>query len=854
MSKSALPPLNLPPLPKALDAAVRGALGAHTAPAGANPGLVWERYPNVWRGVEIADARSRADFLRRFAEDVSSAPARAAGEGALQALHARFSRAGATGRAFALIAPLCSGLGLEHPSENGFAFDPVLGLPWLAGSGLKGLARAAAAALGEPDVVVEALLGSAVPDGHGAGEATAPGVVRLWGAWPGAWPRLRVELISPHHPAYQADQTFRYAGDLQARGRDQRRSLVADHTDEPVPVSFLALDHSQELIVYLDAMPGQSPDLERVWWWLAVGFEHLGAGGKTASGYGRARPAGWAPATYTLALPEPAPAPTAEQRQVLVVTGPIGTLQPQANEAQLKRNIAAELGVGAETVVLRTLKLPAVERGAGWTPTIEALRSFIEDTEGSRDGAFGFARIPVLAAFGALLGDKGTGQTWDAPRGLEQGAWDPQAGALRFDVSTDRKREGVDGVVVRLELSGAIDDAQVPTHLRDLPQATLRVKDTTPVPGVIRSREHLNQFRAAWRELISKVREHFGAVPLHLLAAAPLSAAVVCGRALVAADAPVHVYEAAADATRVFQYGLSVTAGDAYEDPRLKHTGPVDLLIMVALIEEAEQLLKVLGDVTPVEDDHGYSDLYVVRQGRTIVVRTCDAMGPNAAQAATSGALKRWQPKVAAWLGIAGALSTDLKLCDAIVPDQVSHYDATGKLVDEPTGPQQSYRPEVFRPDQALARRVSGMRLTHAKPFEQWQRQGETDLNAEIKEAGGDSATLRGKHARARPNLYKSHLASGSSVVSAQSAKDRLLATDASLKAVDMESAGLAWAAESAAKAPPLLIVRGISDDGSEHKKALDAVGEGAFRRVAMRNASRLLLLALDLGLLKPNA
>jgi nucleoside phosphorylase len=158
----------------------------------------------------------------------------------------------------------------------------------------------------------------------------------------------------------------------------------------------------------------------------------------------------------------------------------------------------------------------------------------------------------------------------------------------------------------------------------------------------------------------------------------------------------------------------------------------------------------------------------------------------------------------------------------------------------------------VFRPDQALARKVSGIRLNHPKPYEQWQRQGEADLNAEIAQAGGGSAALRAKHARARPNLYKPHLASGGSVISAASAKTQLLATDASLKAVDMESAGLAWAAEATSSPPPLVIVRGISDDGSEHKKALDAVGEGAFRRVAMRNASRLLLLALDLGLLRP--
>ena len=43
-----------------------------------------------------------------------------------------------------LTAPLATGLGNEHPLENGFAFLTPHGLPYLAGSGVKGVLRRAA--------------------------------------------------------------------------------------------------------------------------------------------------------------------------------------------------------------------------------------------------------------------------------------------------------------------------------------------------------------------------------------------------------------------------------------------------------------------------------------------------------------------------------------------------------------------------------------------------------------------------------------------------------------------------------------------------------------------------------------
>jgi len=56
-------------------------------------------------------------------------------------------------------APFATGLGIEHPAENGFAFLTPYGLPYLPGSGVKGVLRRAAeelAVLGDPESGEEA--------------------------------------------------------------------------------------------------------------------------------------------------------------------------------------------------------------------------------------------------------------------------------------------------------------------------------------------------------------------------------------------------------------------------------------------------------------------------------------------------------------------------------------------------------------------------------------------------------------------------------------------------------------------------------------------------------------------------
>jgi CRISPR-associated protein Cmr6 len=183
--------------------------------------------------------------------------------------------------------PFATGLGLEHPIENGFAFLSPYGLPYLAASGVKGVLRRAAeelAALPLPQAegrgegsqpitpeVVQALFG---PEGQ---EAPRRGSLTLWDVFPvPAKNQLVVEIMTPHHGEYyQGKSTPHDAG-------------------KPSPVPFLAVPAGSAFRFVVTFEPALWPkDLPPPTDWKALlgriferAFDWLGFGAKTAVGYG----------------------------------------------------------------------------------------------------------------------------------------------------------------------------------------------------------------------------------------------------------------------------------------------------------------------------------------------------------------------------------------------------------------------------------------------------------------------------------------------------------------------------------------------------------------------------------------
>ena len=97
-----------------------------------------------------------------------------------------FAQIGADGLQLAPIsvAPFTTGLGNEHPLENGFAFLNPYGLPYLPGSGVKGVLRRAAEELAHK---------AFFKDGHW----TLPAIWHLFGFEP--WPRPKGDELEARH-------------------------------------------------------------------------------------------------------------------------------------------------------------------------------------------------------------------------------------------------------------------------------------------------------------------------------------------------------------------------------------------------------------------------------------------------------------------------------------------------------------------------------------------------------------------------------------------------------------------------------------------------------------------------------
>jgi CRISPR-associated protein Cmr6 len=203
-------------------------------------------------------------------------------------------------------APFTTGLGNEHPLENGFAFLNPYGLPYLPGSGIKGVIRQAANELasGEWDDSdwtrdqrhevqdlngqhlfdasdLDVLFGSEALDG----ENHLRGVISFWDVIPQIeGNKLMVEIMTPHQGHYYQQK--------EAAG-----SASPHDSGSPIPISFLTVPPGSGFAFHMVCdharLQHLAPDLAVNDRWkvlLTEAFEHafdwLGFGAKTAVGYG----------------------------------------------------------------------------------------------------------------------------------------------------------------------------------------------------------------------------------------------------------------------------------------------------------------------------------------------------------------------------------------------------------------------------------------------------------------------------------------------------------------------------------------------------------------------------------------
>lgn len=191
-------------------------------------------------------------------------------------------------------APFTTGLGHEHPLENGFAFLNPYGLPYLPGSGVKGVLRQAARELasgqwgeahGWTEDAITHLFGLQTDDGDRTHQR---GALRFWDVLPQlAGDALQVDVMTPHQSHYYQQRRDARSGD----------STTPHDSGQPNPIHFLTVPPDSRFTFHvqcdLPLLRRLAPALAKDGCWQAlvrVAFEHafawLGFGAKTAVGYG----------------------------------------------------------------------------------------------------------------------------------------------------------------------------------------------------------------------------------------------------------------------------------------------------------------------------------------------------------------------------------------------------------------------------------------------------------------------------------------------------------------------------------------------------------------------------------------
>jgi CRISPR-associated protein Cmr6 len=314
---------------------------------GASPGMRFGMYLKLWGqnqrthdllwttydvGYEVRGQQRQEREVQYENKSAALSEAKALGKAdkdAMQALLARQSHlAQSLPSAYLLrleaqaVAPFTTGLGNEHPLENGFSFMWPYGLPYLPGSGVKGVLRKAAQELADglwgdsrgwseqPSYeinvgtqqqprwikvsMIDVLFGREPPRGDGD---HVRGALTFWDVIPQiAGDSLLVEIMTPHQTHYYQQKKEKKTGD----------SVSPHDSGQPNPIYFLTVPPGSSCAFHVvcdeahlrrltsTRLPDAADLLaEGEFHWktlVAHAFEHafqwLGFGAKTAVGYG----------------------------------------------------------------------------------------------------------------------------------------------------------------------------------------------------------------------------------------------------------------------------------------------------------------------------------------------------------------------------------------------------------------------------------------------------------------------------------------------------------------------------------------------------------------------------------------
>ena len=179
-----------------------------------------------------------------------------------------------------------TGMGNNHPVENGMAWHPTLGTPYLSGASVKGLLRSWMEEWSNMDKtkLKERLFfwfGSDRKDPEKQKKETQAGALIFFDALPVAPATLTCDIMTPHMDKWYCD-----GGEITPEKYNE--ALPADwHNPTPIPFLVVKKVSFQFCIAPRPQAGGSIKEAEKAMKQLKKALKYLGAGAKTAAGYGR---------------------------------------------------------------------------------------------------------------------------------------------------------------------------------------------------------------------------------------------------------------------------------------------------------------------------------------------------------------------------------------------------------------------------------------------------------------------------------------------------------------------------------------------------------------------------------------
>lgn len=321
---------------------------------------------------------------------------------------------------------------------------------------------------------------------------------------------------------------------------------------------------------------------------------------------------------------------------------------------------------------------------------------------------------------------------------------------------------------------------------------------------------------------------------------------------------------------------LRATATDQFHEILTK-TIDYEIAFVVALDEEFREFADIMG-LTDKHDKDPQTGQYVYKfevGQRKCVAVLVGAMGHTAVSQLVERIASIYSVQTVVSVGISGAMDGDVSAGDVVVASQVNSYNENAKSRSKEDQFFLDLGGQAFKTTHRFWGDALHLEFAHPDLWDRWRGDCEDNLcdllrDVVVEGDGSESELLKkilGRKKRLsggeairnlprfniRPGIHANdaHVASGPIVGASKHFVKWLKETgDRKVLALDMESGGLVSAAVWRSRPLQTLVVRGISDLSDADKSGLEKHFGTAIRKIAMRNACRLVKLMLENDLL----